>query len=56
MHTQLEGATFAWDSTCQGAFEGIKHAILDKLVLTLYDPNAITFLTTDASGVGIYAS
>ncbi len=55
MCTQLEGSTFAWDTTCQGAFEGIKHAISDKLFLALYDPNATTFLTTDASRVGISA-
>ncbi len=49
------GTTFARDAACQGASEEIKWAILNKLVLALYDPNVTTFLTTDASGVGISA-
>ncbi len=42
---EQEGAAFAWDAACQGAFEENKWAISDKLVLTLYDPNTTTFLT-----------
>ncbi len=36
-------------------FEEIKRMISNDLVLALYDPNAPTFLYTDASGVGISA-
>ncbi len=50
-----KGVTFNWDSTCQKAFEMIKQMIFNDLVLALYDPNAPTFLSTDASWVGISA-
>ncbi len=45
---------FVWSKECQGAFEKIKK-ISSNLKLVLYDPNAETYLNTDASGVGISA-
>ncbi len=53
--TGRKGATFNGDSTCQKAFKEIKRMISNNLVLALYDPNTPTFLSTDASGMGISA-
>ncbi len=50
---QRKGATFNWSKECQEAFEWIKQMISCNLKLALYDPNADTYLTTNASGVGI---
>ncbi len=50
-----KGAMFAWTEECQRVFEGIKRAITVDMSLALYDPNAPTYLYTDASGVGISA-
>ncbi len=50
-----KGAAFIWSEECQEAFQKIKDRIGDNLKLALYDPNAETFLNTDASGVGILA-
>ncbi len=47
--------TFLWSDECQQAFDMVKRAIRTEMTLVLYDPNAPTFLTTDASGVGISA-
>ncbi len=52
---QQKGAAFVWSEECQEAFQKIKDQIGDNLRLALYDPNAETFLNTDASGVGISA-
>ncbi len=46
---------FTWTEDWQKAFDGIKQAITADVALVLYDPNAPTFLYTDASGVGISA-
>ncbi len=46
---------FNWSKECQEDFEQIKQMISHNLKLALYDPNAGTYLTTDASGVGISA-
>ncbi len=48
-----KGATFLWTEGCQEAFDGVKKEITAGMALALYDPNAPTFLYTDASGVGI---
>ncbi len=48
-----KGVAFVWDDICQQAFLQIKKMISEDLVLALYDPNALTFLLTDALGVGI---
>ncbi len=53
--TEMQGATFVWTGDCQKAFDGVKEAITVDVVLALCDPNALTFLYTDASGVGISA-
>ncbi len=50
-----KGATFTWTEECQKVFDGVKKEITADMVLALYDPNAPTFLYTDASGVGISA-
>ncbi len=46
---------FTWTEDCQKAFDGVKWAITADVALALYNPNALTFLYTDASGVGISA-
>ncbi len=46
---------FYWSTECQSAFEKLKRMISENLRVSLYDPNAPTFLSTDASGVGISA-
>ncbi len=51
-----KGVAFVWSEGCQRAFEKIKERISSNLKLALYDPNAATFLNTDASGVGILQS
>ncbi len=52
---QQKGSAFVWGTECQEAFERIKDRISSNLKLALYDPNADTYLNTDASGVGISA-
>ncbi len=52
---QQKGVAFVWSKDCQGAFKKIKERISSNLKLDLYDRNAVTFLNTDASGVGISA-
>ncbi|GFX18155.1 hypothetical protein TNCV_1578341 [Trichonephila clavipes] len=46
---------FEWTSETQEAFDDIKKAILNPLVLALPDPNAELQITTDASSRGIGA-
>ncbi len=52
---QWKGAAFIWSGECQDAFKKIKEKISSNLKLALYDPNAETYLNTNASGVGISA-
>ncbi len=52
---QRKGSAFNWSTECQEAFKRIKDRISSNLKLALYDPNAGTYLNTDASGVGISA-
>ncbi len=47
-----KGAVFEWSADCQKAFDGVKQAITADMALALYEPNAPTYLSTDASGVG----
>ncbi len=52
---QRKGTAFDWSKECQEAFERIKDMISSKLKLALYNLNAKTYLTTDMSGVEIFA-
>ncbi len=46
---------FYWNAKCQSAFKKLKQMISETLCVSLYDPNTPTFLSTDASEVGISA-
>ncbi|GFO12712.1 integrase core domain protein [Plakobranchus ocellatus] len=46
---------FSWTAACQSAFDKIKHAIANSVRSFIFDPNAPTFVTTDASDVGLGA-
>ncbi len=44
-----------WTPTCDKAFKTMKAAIADNLLLSVFDPEAPTFVTTDASDIGLGA-
>ena len=46
---------FVWDESCQKSFDILKAKISSPEVLVPFNPNLPTFLTTDASDVGIGA-
>ncbi|MCP3666702.1 MAG: DDE-type integrase/transposase/recombinase, partial [Gammaproteobacteria bacterium] len=46
---------FEWDKRCQVSFEVLKARIASPEVLSTYNPNLPTILTTDASDVGLGA-
>ncbi|MCP3666896.1 MAG: DDE-type integrase/transposase/recombinase [Gammaproteobacteria bacterium] len=50
-----KNATFSWDEQCQTAFDVLKSRITSPEVLVPFNPNLPTFLTTDASDVGLGA-
>ncbi|GFO24483.1 transposon ty3-i Gag-Pol polyprotein [Plakobranchus ocellatus] len=47
---------FSWTAACQSAFDKIKNAIANSMRSFIFDPNAPTFVTTDASDVGLGAA
>ena len=46
---------FVWKSPQQSAFQNLKDAISEELQLSIFDPNAPTIVTVDASDVGLGA-
>ena len=44
---------FHWTEACENAFESLKIVVCDDLKLAPFDPSAQTYVTTDASNVGI---
>lgn len=46
---------FNWTEQCEDAFQKIKDYLCSKPILAIYDPQAPTFIYTDASAVGIGA-
>ena len=44
---------FQWTEACENAFQELKRIVCSDLQLTPFDPAAKTFVTTDASNVGI---
>lgn len=46
---------FAWSKTCDESFRTLKQAIAGSVKNFIFDPNAPTFVTTDASDVGLGA-
>ena len=46
---------FVWHESQETAFQALKEAISDKLSLAIFDPNAPTFVTVDASDIGLGA-
>ena len=50
-----KGARFQWDDVCRRAFEGLKEALVEALMLPYPDPNSPYLLDTDASAEGIGA-
>ncbi|KAJ1170018.1 hypothetical protein NDU88_001899 [Pleurodeles waltl] len=50
-----KGVTYEWDESCKHSFQELKDSILKVPTLGVFDANAKTFLTTDASNVGVAA-
>ncbi|MCP4489745.1 MAG: hypothetical protein GY820_20880, partial [Gammaproteobacteria bacterium] len=50
-----KNARFKWNYACQKSFDTLKKLVQDKLNVFIFDPNCATFLTTDASDVGLGA-
>ena len=50
-----KGVKFQWSNACQNAFNQLKTAITNGVRTFLFDPNAPTFVTVDASDVGLGA-
>ncbi|MCP4978636.1 MAG: hypothetical protein GY931_21015, partial [Maribacter sp.] len=50
-----KNAQFSWDKECQIGFDELKKRIVSPEVLIPFNPNNPTFLTTDASDVGLGA-
>ncbi|MCP3666706.1 MAG: hypothetical protein GY696_30130, partial [Gammaproteobacteria bacterium] len=50
-----KNAQFSWDKECQTGFDELKKRIASPEVLVPFNPNNPTFLTTDASDVGLGA-
>ncbi len=50
-----KGEQFKWTDTCRASFETLKGMAASKLKVYLFDPNAQTTVTTDASDVGLGA-
>ena len=50
-----KGTTFDWTPQCKLSFETLKKMAAEKLSLYIFDANAETIVTTDASDVGIGA-
>ena len=48
-----KGARFEWTDKCQKAFEELKHVLTSGLELALYQHDAVTYVTTDASEYAI---
>ncbi len=46
---------FSWNDDCRTSFQALKTSLLEKMRLFIFDPNAETMLTTDASDVGVGA-
>ena len=46
---------FNWTEQCEDAFQKIKDYLCSKPILAIYDPQAPTFIYTDASAIGIGA-
>ena len=50
-----KGNHFHWNANCQKAFENLKLMLTSGLELALYQPEAVTYVTTDASEYAIGA-
>ncbi|CAH8583497.1 unnamed protein product [Dicrocoelium dendriticum] len=50
-----EKATFDWGSSQQSAFEEIKRRLVSTPMLAIFDENCPTFVSTDASNIGLGA-
>ncbi|XP_050705336.1 uncharacterized protein LOC126990695 [Eriocheir sinensis] len=50
-----KGACFLWDEACHAAFNGLKKALVEALVLPYPDPKLPYLLDTDASAEGVGA-
>ncbi len=48
-----KGVRFDWDEECQQSFQAIKDSLSKYLQLHIFDPVYKTYVTTDASDVGI---
>ena len=53
---QRKGVKFVWSESCQHAFDKLKSAISKGVKNFIFDPNAKTFVTVDASDVGLGAT
>ena len=52
---QRKGVKFAWSQSCQAAFDRLKAAISRGVKVFIFDPNAPTYVSVDASDVGVGA-
>ena len=50
---QRKNVKFVWSQQCQNAFDKLKAAISEGVKMFIFDPNAPTFVSVDASDVGI---
>ena len=48
-----KGETFSWTAECDLSFQTLKKSLVENLRVFVFDPEAQTFVTTDASDVGI---
>ena len=52
---QRKGVKFAWSQSCQAAFDRLKAAVSRGVKVFIFDPNAPTYVSVDASDVGVGA-
>ena len=52
---QRKGVKFVWSQSCQSAFDKLKAAVSRGVKVFIFDPNAPTYVSVDASDVGVGA-
>uniref|UniRef100_A0A915IHC8 Reverse transcriptase/retrotransposon-derived protein RNase H-like domain-containing protein n=1 Tax=Romanomermis culicivorax TaxID=13658 RepID=A0A915IHC8_ROMCU len=50
-----ERTKFEWSDECTTAFNKLKSQLMNDLQLSIFDPNHLTILATDASNIGLSA-
>ena len=52
-HLLRTGVEFNWTVECETAFQELKKHLCEAPILQIYDPDKLSYLYTDASGVGV---